>query len=168
MGDVNITSEPPKDNFTQSLNDIMKALSEANQIDEEDPSQKALIRAIQKHREFILNVTTQAYIKNPNNPKLLDALNSLVSNLEKSVRDDRKERERAKDKEENRASFSQMVEALKQLSNNTISVPTWSQPMKLFDPNESFTTITNEDFTIKPDELSQGIITLDFDGNKVN
>lgn len=164
MNEENVQSKIP--NTDAAIQSIMDALAIANSIDENDPNQHALIRAIQKHREMILHNATVAYVKNPNNPKLLDALNSLITALEKSVRDDRKEKAKDKDREENRASFNQMVEALKNIKESTIVLPEWSPELILLDPSVSIQEHIGE-LNFKPDELVQGNFNVDFDGNKV-
>lgn len=144
----------------------LQALFAANQQDENDPNQRALIQAIQKHRGVILDNATAAYLKRPNDPKLLDALNSLIGALEKSVRDDRKERERAKDKEENRASFNQLIEAMTQLNQGMVNIPTWGEGSFIIDMDKELDELLDDQPKIRPDELEVGCISLDFDGNR--
>ncbi|QCW23134.1 hypothetical protein HWC35_gp199 [Vibrio phage USC-1] len=151
----------------ETVRGILQALFKANQKDEEDPSQKALIQAIQKHRGLILDNATAAYLKRPNDPKLLDALNSLIGALEKSVRDDRKESERAKDKEENRASFNQLIEAMNTMNQTNITIPTWGEGSFIINMDEGLDELLDDQPKIRDDELEQGIAYLDFDGEKV-
>lgn len=150
-----------------TVRSILQALFKANQQDEEDPGQKALIQAIQKHRGLILDNATAAYLKNPRDPKLLDALNSLIGALEKSVRDDRKEREKAKDREENRASFNQLMEAMGQLNQMQINVPTWGDGAFIINMEQEIAEALEDQPKIREDELVQGQIYLDFDGQKI-
>lgn len=151
----------------ETVRSVLQALFKANQKDEEDPSQKALIQAIQKHRGVILDNATAAYLKRPNDPKLLDALNSLIGALEKSVRDDRKEAERAKDKEENRASFNQLIEAMGTMNQMNINIPTWGEGSFIVNMDASMEELLEDQPKIRPDELEQGQAYLDFDGNPV-
>ncbi|UPT53963.1 hypothetical protein [Vibrio phage phiKT1019] len=146
---------------------ILQQLFEANRKDEEDPSQRNLVRSIQQLRGLILDNATAAYLKRPNDPKLLDALNSLVGALEKSVRDDRKEAERSKDREENRASFNQLIEAMGQLNNGTISIPTWGEGSFIINMDVELDQLLEDQPKIRDDELVQGQTYLDFDGNPV-
>ncbi|UVD32187.1 hypothetical protein [Vibrio phage phiKT1028] len=151
----------------QTVRGILQQLFNANKKDEEDPSQRNLVSTIQQLRGLILDNATAAYLKRPNDPKLLDALNSLVGALEKSVRDDRKEAERSKDKEENRASFNQLIEAMQQMNNNTLPVPSWGEGSFLINMDAELEELLDDQPKIREDELVQGVIPLDFDGNPI-
>ncbi|BAW98408.1 phage protein [Vibrio phage pTD1] len=152
----------------QTVKGILQQLFEANRKDEEDPSQRNLVSSIQQLRGLILDNATAAYLKRPNDPKLLDALNSLVGALEKSVRDDRKEAERNKDREENRASFNQMIEALGSLNNMEIQLPTWGEGSFIINMDAELDELLADQPKIREDELVQGQVYLDFDGEAVS
>ena len=77
-----------KDVLIKNINSILK----------KDPTRETedeLINLVQKQRTLLLDIATQTYISKPSNCKLLDSINTLVSQLEKSVRDDRKEKAKA-------------------------------------------------------------------------
>lgn len=135
----------------------------------EDNDQIGLVSTIQKYRTVLLEVASLAYIKSKgNNPKLLDAIVSLIGNLEKTVRDDRKEKAKKKEKEDNKATFNQLIEAIGVITNKQIETKP-ELGLVILDPTVSlYDTATNENVgKINPAELSLGIIQLDIDGNEV-
>ncbi len=161
--------EQPKegDILDQRIKGVLEGIQSALRSKEEDPEQNTLIEAIQAHRSVILDIASNAYMHRPNDPKLLEALSSLIGQLEKSVRDDRKERQKKQDSEDNKVAFRQMVEALGSLASGDIQLPTFSGVGIFMDPlgNKEGESQTFAD--IKPGELTGGIIGLDFDGNSV-
>lgn len=151
----------------EEIKSIMQELTLATVKDELDPKQNALIATIQRLRGKIIDAATFAWLKSPNNPKLLEGLSALLTQTEKSVRDDRKEAERAKDKEEDKATFNQLVEAMAMLADNRIAVPTWGDHSYFLDPNMTFADVNAEAGKIKAGELELGVTQLDMDGNVV-
>lgn len=144
---------------------VMLLLAEANQQDENDPAQKNLTGAIQKYREMLLNIATRSYLEKPGNPKLLEGLISLLGQIDKSVRDDRKEEAKKVEREDNKVSFNQMVEAMKMITNGTLAAPSWGDAPTWLDASDS--DIDLSDIKIKDAELDLGRIQLDLDGNVV-
>ena len=69
-----------KDVLIKNINSILK----------KDPTRETedeLINLVQKQRTLLLDIATQTYISKPSNCKLLDSINTLIGQLEKSVRD---------------------------------------------------------------------------------
>lgn len=142
------------------LNSIQKSL----RPNEEDQEQKTLVEAIQAHRALIVEVATTAYVARSHDPKMLEALSSLLSQLEKSVRDDRKEKAKLQDQQDNKLAFRQVVDALNNLTTGSIPLPDFGGGFN-FDPLN--TEDYADEFKIKEGELSVGHINLDFDGNSI-
>lgn len=146
---------------------VMQAINSALHPTDEDIEQKQLVQAIQSHRSMILDIASSAYSNKPGDPKLLEAISSLLTQLEKSVRDDRKERAKKSEQEDNKVSFKQMVEALRQLGTGEIKLPTFSSKQMMFlDPNVSLSEIGDLG-RIKEKELDMGSISVDFDGQEM-
>lgn len=135
--------------------------------DESDEDQSSLILAVQQHRKVLLNLASRAYINKPTSSAMLEAITSLTSQIEKSVRDNRKEKLKKSELQDNKVNFKQMVEALNQLSTGEITVPVFGNANFALDPSVSLLTGVIGVSKIKPDELTIGTHTLDFDGNVI-
>ena len=150
---------------TEEVTKVLLNIQEQLTHNEEDVEQKYLVDALQQHRSMLLNYATLSFINKPNNPKMLEALTTLVAQLEKAVRDDRKERARKKDADENKVSFNQMLDAMKQISNGDINIPTFKSTAFILDPTQSLLTLRD---TIKPiglGELEMGNSLVDINGD---
>ncbi|UYE93564.1 hypothetical protein [Shewanella phage FishSpeaker] len=134
---------------------------------EEDPEQKSLITAVQHNKYVLLNYAMMAYQRNPTNPKMLESITSLLAQIEKTVRDDRKEKARAKEKEDDKLTFNQMMEAMKQISSGQIQLPTFNIGSFLLDPTKSLLGNAPGVNPISPAELEQGNSLVDINGTKV-
>lgn len=134
---------------------------------EEDPDQKSLITAVQHNKYILLNYAMLAYQRNPTNPKMLESITSLLAQIEKTVRDDRKEKARAKEKEDDKLTFNQMMEAMKQISSGQIQLPVFNIGSFLLDPNKSLLPENTTVNPITPAELEQGNELVDINGVKV-
>lgn len=154
------------DPVEKEVQGVLSELKEASKLNEADPTQATLVNTIQRLRAQILDVAAMAYIAKPGHSELLSALNSMFGQMEKSVRDDRKEEERKKDKEDNRATFNQLIEAATMLASGEIKTPDWGNKSFFLDPNMSFTDVTDIG-KIRDDEIRMGHITTDIDGNEV-
>lgn len=132
---------------------------------DDDQDQNYLVEALQEHRTMLLNYATLTYLNRPKDPKLLEAVTGLVAQIEKAVRDDRKERLKKKENEDNKLSFNQMMEAMKQISAGEIVIPKFEMTHFLLDPSKSLLELNNEIKPIKPEELDQGNTLVDLDGN---
>lgn len=129
---------------------------------DDDPEQVTFIKVIQEYRATLLKIASLAYMNKKGDPKLLEAVATLVTQMEKSVRDDRKERAKKDEHLDNKASFTQMVEALRNLAVGDIKVPQYDNGLFL-DPTQPIFTEQGED-RIRPAELTSGHQQLDFNG----
>lgn len=162
--------EPTKitENKDDGLESVQSALLDIQQAvikQEEDPEQNVLMETVQKWRSMILNYATLAYLEKPRDAKMLEAVSALVAQLEKAVRDDRKERAKKQDSDDNRLSFNQMLEAMTSISSGTIKLPTFDVDTFFLDPTKSIFEPTQDFKVIKPEELETGNGLIDIDGN---
>lgn len=142
-----------KDILIKNINSILK----------KDPTRETedeLINLVQKQRTLLLDIATQTYISKPSNCKLLDSINTLVSQLEKSVRDSRKEVQKAKELEDNKTSFAAFVNALNEVANGKLVIPNYGDMGIILDPLKPVTQLNSETM-IRPEELDQGLIVVD-------
>ena len=132
---------------------------------EEDLDQETLVKVVQTSRSFLLQYAMQAYLDNPKNAGLLEGVTQIIAQIEKTVRDDRKERAKKKDSEGNRVSFNQMLEALQGIQKGSINLPVFEFTQFILDP--SMPLIADADLTssINPAELVMGVMLADIDGN---
>lgn len=162
--------QSPADNRvdTEEVTKVLLNIQEQLARNDEDVDQKYLVDALQQHRSMILNYATLSFVKKPNNPKMLEAVTTLVAQLEKAVRDDRKERAKKKDAEDNKISFNQMLDAMKQISNGEINIPTFKSTSFILDPTQSLLTLRETIKPISADELEMGNGLIDLDGNPMD
>lgn len=144
---------------TKVLLNIQQQLSRTD----EDVDQNYLVDALQQHRSLILNYATLSFVNKPNNPKMLEAVTTLVAQIEKAVRDDRKERAKKKDADDNKLSFNQMLDAMKQISSGAIAIPTFNMDGFMLDP--TFSLMRDDMKPINTDELAMGNELVDLEGN---
>lgn len=161
----NLKKEKEKE-LTEELQKIINEIGTTLQ-DPNDSQKNGFVKALQKHRKMILDISSKAYILKPGNPKLLEAIGSILGAMEKSVRDDRKEKFKKDEAEENKITLRQMVEGLNKLRIGEVSVPTFVDTAFLMDPNKSLLEISPDMKKIKQAELITGMQLLDFDGNVV-
>lgn len=135
---------------------------------EEDPDQKSLVDAVQESKALLLNFATLSYIQKPNNPKMLEAITSLIAGIEKTVRDDRKEKAKEKEKEDDKVSFNQMLDAMKEISSGNIQLPSFNIGSFILDPSKSLTATSPTINPITQAELTQGNGLVDLQGEVVN
>jgi len=146
---------------------VIEELRQAMVGNEEDIDQTEMVKMIQKNRAFLLEYAMGAYLDNPKNGELLGSVKSIVDALEKSIRDDRKERMKKKENEDNQISFNQMMEALQNMNNGSIKLPTFDFGEFVLDPSKPVMGDKKFFNPINENELDQGIQQLDFDGNKI-
>lgn len=145
---------------------VMQMLQQALVQDLEDKDQTKLIDALQQNRAFILKYAMQKYLESPKSASLLEGVTSLLAHMEKTVRDNRKEALKKQENENNIVSFNQMLEAMKQISSGAVALPVFDIGSFILDPNKSL--IENQDVApIKAEELQQGNVIVDLDGNPV-
>lgn len=141
------------------INEIQLILNAGHSIDNE----KSLLNIVQKQRKLILDIATTTFLNKPNNPKLMDSINTLLGQMEKSVRDDRKERLRDRELEDNKANFATFVNALNEVSAGRLVMPTFAEfqmPLDPFAEHKLFKT-DNPDEEISEEEKFQGRQILD-------
>ncbi|QZA70729.1 hypothetical protein AH04_256 [Erwinia phage AH04] len=141
------------------INEIQLILNAGHSVDNE----KSLLNIVQKQRKLILDIATTTFLNKPNNPKLMDSINTLLGQMEKSVRDDRKERLRDRELEDNKASFATFVNALNEVSAGRLVMPTFAEfqmPLDPFAEHKLFKT-DNPDEEISEEEKFQGRQILD-------
>lgn len=142
-----------KDVLISNINAILKK-------DQNTETENELINLVQKQRTLLLDIATQTYISKPSNCKLLDSINTLIGQLEKSVRDSRKEVQKAKEMEDNKTSFAAFVNALNEVANGKLVIPNYGDMGIILDPLKPVTQL-NPETQIKPEELDQGLIIVD-------
>lgn len=142
-----------KDVLISNINAILKK-------DQNSETENELINLVQKQRTLLLDIATQTYISKPSNCKLLDSINTLIGQLEKSVRDSRKEVQKAKEMEDNKTSFAAFVNALNEVANGKLVIPNYGDMGIILDPLKPVTQL-NPETQIKPEELDQGLIIVD-------
>lgn len=142
-----------KDVLISNINAILKK-------DQNSETENELINLVQKQRTLLLDIATQTYISKPSNCKLLDSINTLIGQLEKSVRDDKKEKARAKEMEDNKTSFAAFVNALNEVANGKLVIPNYGDMGIILDPLKPVTQLDSETM-IKAEELAQGLIVVD-------
>ena len=142
-----------KDVLISNINAILKK-------DQNTKTENELINLVQKQRTLLLDIATQTYISKPSNCKLLDSINTLIGQLEKSVRDSRKEVQKAKEMEDNKTSFAAFVNALNEVANGKLVIPNYGDMGIILDPLKPVTQL-NSETQIKPEELDQGLIIVD-------
>lgn len=141
------------------INEIQLILNAGHSVDNE----KSLLNIVQKQRKLILDIATTTFLNKPNNPKLMDSINTLLGQMEKSVRDDRKERLRDRELEDNKANFATFVNALNEVSAGRLVMPTFAEfqmPLDPFAEHKLFKT-DNPDEDISEEEKFQGRQILD-------
>lgn len=142
-----------KDVLISNINAILKK-------DQNSETENELINLVQKQRTLLLDIATQTYISKPSNCKLLDSINTLIGQLEKSVRDSRKEVLKNKELESNKANFASFVNALNEVAAGKLEIPNYGDMGIILDPLKPVTQLDSETM-IKAEELAQGLIVVD-------
>lgn len=156
-----------KDDGLENVRSALLDIQQAVIRQEEDPEQNTLAETVQKYRSMLLNFATLAYLEKPRDAKMLEAVSSLVAQIEKSVRDDRKEKAKKQENDDNRLSFNQMLEAMQNISSGTIKLPTFEVDSFFLDPSRSLLELSEDIKPIKPEELTFGNGLVDLDGNAI-
>lgn len=146
--------------------EVMECLRRAMTGTESDIDQEELVKVVQKNRAFILEYAMRAYLDNPKSASLLEGVTQMFAQIEKTVRDDRKERAKKKEAENNVLGFGALMDALGNIANGSIRLPVFDLGDFILDPNKSIMQDPAME-PIKDDELVQGNSIVDIDGNKV-
>lgn len=155
MPEEKLKSEKDKD-------ELIKAIQNCLTGDQTKDSESSLLNLVQRHRNLVLDIATQTYISKPNNPKLLDSINTILAQLEKSVRDERKERLKDRELEDNRANFATFVNALNEVASGRLEIPNYGNMAIVLDPLAPIINPNGDhSMEIKSEELYQGHQILD-------
>lgn len=130
-----------------------------NKGDHQDVNNE-LLDHLSKYRTLLLDTATLAYISKPGNSKLLDSISTIIAQLEKNVRENRKEKAKAKELEDNKTSFAAFVNALNEVANGKLVIPNYGDMGIILDPLKPVTQLNSETM-IRPEELDQGLIVVD-------
>lgn len=132
-------------------------------LDKETPEDVGLqlIDTVQQYRRLMLDIATSTYINKPTNAKLLDSINTIMGQIEKSVLDRKKLKQKDEELENNSANFEQFLMALQEISNGELRLPNYGKSLAMLDPLAPI-EIDPED-AIQPEELVAGIQTIDVD-----
>lgn len=133
---------------------------------DEDIDQKSLVTIIQENRALLLKYAMGKYLENPKSASLLEGVTSLIAHMEKTVRDDRKERAKKADAQNNVLAFNQMLDAMNKINDGVVIMPHFDMSDFILDPSKTL-LINNDISPIKPEELVMGNSLVDLDGNKV-
>lgn len=150
---------PPSDDKLKTVQDKDALIAEINKLlkgPQDKEAESTLINTVQRQRNLLLDIAMQTIINKPNNPKLMDSINTILAQIEKTIRDDRKERLKDRELEDNRANFATFVNALTEVSNGKIVMPTYGSGSFVLDPLAPIIRIEDPDDEIKPEEIMQG------------
>lgn len=146
-----------------ALMEIVKTLIKT----EDDPEQEDFVTSLQKHRALLLKFATLAYMKKPSSAMMLTGISSLVADMEKAVRNDRKERAKKEENQTNQFSFAQIVESLNAIAKGAVVTPTFELTSFILDPTKSLMDVADGFKPIKAEELAQGNSLVDMEGNAI-
>lgn len=136
-------------------------------VREEDIDQKKLVEFVQHNRGMLLESAMRSYLLNPKNFDLLRAITPLLDSMEKSVREERKERFKNKELEQTGATFKDLLESLKHLNMDSFPKTNKSINMGILNPDISVLETSDKIKPITDYELKQGIERLDKDGEVI-
>lgn len=116
-----------------------------------------LIDYIQRQRSVILEVMVTCFSNKPT-PAMADSMNTLIGQMEKSVRDERKEALKAKELETSKETFELFRHALENVVSGVIQMPTFGQQSLELDPLGGD---SKETFEFKEGEFDMGVKIVD-------
>ena len=103
--------------------ELLEKMRGAISPNEEDVEQKSLVTIIQENRALLLKYAMGKYLENPKSASLLEGVTSLIAHMEKTVRDDRKERAKKADAQNNVLAFNQMLDAMTKINEGKVIMP---------------------------------------------
>lgn len=142
-----------KDEFIAEINKILGKTDNRSQAESE------LVEMLTKQRALLLDVAMHTYISKPSNCKLLDSINTLTGLMERTVRDNRKERAKEKEQEDNRANFATFVNALNEVAAGKLILPNYGDRAMILDPMKPIKELSIDE-QIKEGELDQGVLEI--------
>lgn len=153
--DTEVISEEEKTNkYIDCVLNIQQLFSKGYSKENGD----ALINYLQKQRSLILELMLDNFIKKPN-PKMADSINTLMAQMEKSVRDDRNEAMKAKAMETSKETFALFAKSLSAVIDGTLEIPNFGPSSLLLDPMKQL--VDDNEAKIKPEELVMGVVQVD-------
>lgn len=143
------------------VNRLLQLLADTLAPTEEDKEQVDFVTALQRNRQFILKFAMQSYLER-GSASMLEGVTTLLAQMEKTVRDDRKERSKKQENQDNVVSFRQMLDAMNMIKTGSLSIPVFDISNFMPDPNKSLL----DGIDVKPindNELVQGnqLVTID-------
>lgn len=117
-----------------------------------------LVSYIQRQRSLLAEVMLRKFVEKPD-PKMADAMNTLLGQMEKSVRDDRKEIMQGKQMETSRETFELFSKTLGAVIDGQIKMPDFGTQSLMLDPMQPLMSETEA--KIKPGELIVGRHVID-------
>lgn len=145
---------PQEDKYIKCVQEIQGIFSKGYSV----ANGKALTAFIQKQRSLVLELMLQSFMNRPD-PKMGDSLNTLLGQMEKSVRDDTKEQLKAKEMETTRETFELFRKSMSAVIDGSIVMPTFGMQALVLDPMKP--VLDAKTAAIKPEELQQGNILVD-------
>jgi hypothetical protein len=146
--------------------ELLEKMKVAIPVSDEDQDQKSLVTIIQENRALLLKYAMGKYLENPKSASLLEGVTSLIAHMEKTVRDDRKERAKKADSQNNVLAFNQMLDAMAKINEGKVLMPHFDMSDFILDPGKTL-LISADIAPIKPEELVMGNHVVDLDGNPV-
>lgn len=116
-----------------------------------------LINYIQRQRSVILEVMVECFSKKPT-PSMADSMNTLIGQMEKSVRDERKEALKAKELETSKETFELFRRSLEHVLDGSIHMPTFESASLTLDP---LADTDSSQFEFKEGEFDMGVKVVD-------
>lgn len=164
------TDDKPEETLVENP-ELDKKLEEIRKAINAGDDGSSLVNSLQNNREFLLKYAMNMYLQKPTRVGLLETITTLLSQMESSVRNDRKEKLKQDEQNNNTVGFHQMMEALDKIAKGNIKIPTFTMTNFLLDPNKSLLEANDggEVITpINPEELKQGIELVDLDGKPID
>lgn len=121
-----------------------------------------LLDAVQQHRRLLLDVAMDTFMKKPSNSKLMDSINTLLGQMDKKIRDDRKEKLKDRELEDNKANFSMFVSAINEVASGKLKLPDYGSRAMILDPLQTFHQLGRGE-EIRDGELDQGMMELNLE-----
>lgn len=117
-----------------------------------------LVSYIQRQRSLLAEVMLRKFVDKPD-PKMADAMNTLFGQMEKSVRDDRKEIVQGKQMETSRETFELFSKTLRAVTEGELKIPDFGSQSLMLDPMQPL--MDEKEARIRPGELITGRQAVD-------
>ena len=148
------TKEQKKEKYINCVLNIQKLFTKGYSKE----TGNELVLYLQKQRSLILELMLENFMNRPD-PKMGDSLNTLMGQMEKSVRDDRKESIKAKEMETSRETFALFAKSLSAVMDGSLVIPDFGPTSLLLDPMKPL--LDQTEAKIKPEELVMGNVLVD-------